>query len=94
MIPDVAPGRHEVTVEKSGYTTTKQEFTLAAGQSLPLSLTAVPGVGGGPTTRRRARGVRDRRHRASPPSGEGTDAWRGPASGSPSSAPSPRPGWR
>jgi hypothetical protein len=37
-IPDVAPGRHEVAVEKSGYTTTKQEFTLAAGQSLPLSL--------------------------------------------------------
>ena len=41
-IPDVAPGRHEVTVEKSGYTTTKQEFTLAAGQSLPLSLTLSP----------------------------------------------------
>ena len=30
------------TVEKSGYTTTKQEFTLAAGQSLPLSLTLSP----------------------------------------------------
>ena len=42
VIPDVAPGRHEVTVEKSGYTTTKQEFTLAAGQSLPLSLTLSP----------------------------------------------------
>jgi len=41
-IPDVAPGRHEVTVEKSGYTTTKQEFTLAAGQSLPLNLTLSP----------------------------------------------------
>jgi hypothetical protein len=37
-IADVAPGRHEVSVEKSGYTTTKQEFTLAAGQSLPLTL--------------------------------------------------------
>jgi hypothetical protein len=37
-VADVAPGQHEVTVEKSGYTTTKQEFTLAAGQSLPLSL--------------------------------------------------------
>ena len=37
-IPDVAPGRHEVSVEKSGYTTAKQEFSLAAGQSLPLSL--------------------------------------------------------
>ncbi len=37
-IADVAPGRHEVAVEKSGYTTAKQEFSLAAGQSLPLSL--------------------------------------------------------
>jgi hypothetical protein len=42
IIADVAPGRHEVAVEKSGYTTTKQEFTLAAGQSLPLSLTLSP----------------------------------------------------
>ena len=42
VISDVAPGRHEVTVEKSGYTTTKQEFTLAAGQTLPLSLTLSP----------------------------------------------------
>ncbi len=37
-IADVAPGHHEVSVEKSGYTTTKQDFTLGAGQSLPLSL--------------------------------------------------------
>jgi hypothetical protein len=37
-IPDVAPGRHEVAVEKTGFTTAKQEFSLAAGQSLPLSL--------------------------------------------------------
>src|SRR5262245_54415098 len=42
VINDVAPGRHEVTVEKSGYTTTRQEFTLAAGQSLPLNLTLSP----------------------------------------------------
>jgi hypothetical protein len=42
VINDVAPGRHEVAVEKSGYTTTKQEFTLAAGQSLPLNLTLSP----------------------------------------------------
>ena len=35
VISDVSPGKHEVSVEKSGYTTTKQEFTLAAGQSLP-----------------------------------------------------------
>jgi hypothetical protein len=37
-VADVAPGRHEISVEKSGYTTTKQDFTLGAGQSLPLSL--------------------------------------------------------
>jgi hypothetical protein len=42
VINDVAPGHHEVAVEKSGYTTTKQEFTLAAGQSLPLNLTLSP----------------------------------------------------
>ncbi|HXJ23223.1 MAG TPA: PEGA domain-containing protein [Polyangia bacterium] len=42
VISDVAPGRHEVSVEKSGYTTTKQEFTLAAGQSLPLMLGLSP----------------------------------------------------
>jgi hypothetical protein len=41
-ISDVAPGQHEVTVEKPGYTTTKQEFTLASGQSLPLSLSLSP----------------------------------------------------
>jgi len=42
VVSDVAPGRHEVAVEKSGYTKTKQEFTLAAGQSLPLTLTLSP----------------------------------------------------
>jgi hypothetical protein len=42
VINDVAPGRHEVSVEKSGYTTTKQEFMLAAGQALPLNLTVSP----------------------------------------------------
>lgn len=42
VVSDVAPGRHEVSVEKSGYTTSKQEFTLAAGQSLPLTLVLNP----------------------------------------------------
>jgi hypothetical protein len=42
VVSDVAPGRHEVAVEKSGYTKTKQEFTLATGQSLPLNLTLSP----------------------------------------------------
>lgn len=42
VINDVAPGRHEVAVEKDGFTTSKQEFTLAAGQSLPLSFTLTP----------------------------------------------------
>jgi hypothetical protein len=42
VINDVSPGHHEVAVEKSGYTNTKQEFTLAAGQSLPLTLSLSP----------------------------------------------------
>jgi hypothetical protein len=42
VISEVSPGKHEVAVEKSGYTTTKQEFTLAAGQSLPLTLDLSP----------------------------------------------------
>jgi hypothetical protein len=42
VITDVSPGRHEVAVEKDGYTTTKQEFSLAAGQSLPLRLALSP----------------------------------------------------
>jgi hypothetical protein len=42
VVPEVAAGRHEVSVEKSGYTNTKQEFTLAAGQSLPLALSLSP----------------------------------------------------
>jgi PEGA domain len=42
VVSDVSPGKHEVSVEKSGYTTTKQEFTLAAGQSLPLTLDLSP----------------------------------------------------
>jgi hypothetical protein len=42
VISDVSPGKHEVSVEKSGYTTTKQEFTLAAGQSLPLTVDLSP----------------------------------------------------
>jgi hypothetical protein len=41
-IADVSPGHHEVAVEKSGYTNTKQDFTLASGQSLPLSLSLSP----------------------------------------------------
>ena len=71
-INDVAPGRHEVAVEKSGYTTTKQEFTLAAGQSLPLSLTLSPGVGRGapPRSPRPSRRATSRR----PGSGDGSDA--------------------
>jgi hypothetical protein len=42
VISDVSPGKHEVSVEKSGYTTTRQDFTLAAGQSLPLTLDLSP----------------------------------------------------
>ncbi|HVV53160.1 MAG TPA: PEGA domain-containing protein [Polyangia bacterium] len=42
VVSDLSPGKHEVAVEKSGYTTTKQDFTLAAGQSLPLTLDLSP----------------------------------------------------
>jgi PEGA domain len=52
VIADVSPGRHEVSIEKSGYTNTTQEFTLASGQSLPLSLALSPvsvEVGAAPT---------------------------------------------
>ncbi len=38
VVSDISPGNHEVAVEKSGYTTTKQDFSLAAGQNLPLTL--------------------------------------------------------
>ncbi|HET6280347.1 MAG TPA: PEGA domain-containing protein, partial [Polyangia bacterium] len=41
-VTDVAVGKHEVSVEKSGFTRTRQEFSLAAGQSLPLSLSLSP----------------------------------------------------
>jgi TolB-like protein len=41
-ISDVAPGKHEVAVEKTGFTKTRQEFTLGAGQSLPLNLSLSP----------------------------------------------------
>jgi hypothetical protein len=42
VVSDISPGNHEVAVEKSGYTTTKQDFTLAAGQNLPLTLDLSP----------------------------------------------------
>ncbi len=38
VLAEVTPGKHEVSVEKSGYSTSKQEFTLAAGQTLPLTV--------------------------------------------------------
>ena len=81
VINDVAPGRHEVAVEKSGYTTTKQEFTLAAGQSLPLNLTLSPVSVEVP----RPEGAQEppKAAAASPEDGDGSD--RSPAPGS---------GWR
>jgi hypothetical protein len=38
-VADVAPGRHQIAAEKQGYATSRQDFTLAAGQNLPLGLT-------------------------------------------------------
>ena len=37
-ISDVAPGKHELLVEKAGHAPAKQEFTLAAGQTVPVNL--------------------------------------------------------
>jgi PEGA domain-containing protein len=42
IVGDIAPGKHDVAVEKDGYTTTRQDFTLSAGQSLPLALILNP----------------------------------------------------
>ena len=39
QIDDVAPGKHEISVEKPGYGITTQQFTVGAGQALPLTLT-------------------------------------------------------
>jgi hypothetical protein len=39
QIDDVAPGKHEIRVEKPGFGVTTQQFTIGAGQALPLTLT-------------------------------------------------------
>jgi PEGA domain len=38
IIPDVAPGSHELVVTKAGLSPAKQQFILAAGQTVPVSL--------------------------------------------------------
>jgi len=54
-IGDVAPGRHEISAEKAGHTTAKQQFMVAANATVPVMLTlqatataagAAPGVSG------------------------------------------------
>ncbi len=64
VVSDISPGNHEVAVEKSGYTTTKQDFSLAAGQNLPLTLDLSPVSVEVP---------RPERTRASPTDGEPSD---------------------
>jgi PEGA domain len=41
-VPDVAPGAHQLVAEKQGYAAAKQDFTLAAGQILPLGIALAP----------------------------------------------------
>jgi hypothetical protein len=43
-VPDVAPGNHEITVQRSGYASNTQQFTMGSAQSLPLrmNLTLLP----------------------------------------------------
>jgi len=43
-INDVAPGKHEIVVQKGGYESRSQQFTMGSGQALPLSLTLTPGA--------------------------------------------------
>jgi hypothetical protein len=79
VISDVAPGRHEVAVEKEGYTTTKQEFSLAAGQSLPLRLALSPlsaDVGNAPAPEETPP-VLVRKPREAPPEGGGQESHTG-----------------
>ncbi len=38
-ITDVAPGKHELVVSKPGYAPGKQQFLLAAGQTVPVNMT-------------------------------------------------------
>lgn len=38
-IPDVAPGKHELSAERSGFATAKQQFMVAAQATVPVTLT-------------------------------------------------------
>jgi hypothetical protein len=40
-VADVAPGKHEIVVQKAGYASATQQFTMAGSQALPLSLTLI-----------------------------------------------------
>jgi hypothetical protein len=37
-VSDVAPGKHEIVVQKQGYESRRQQFTMGTGQALPLNL--------------------------------------------------------
>ena len=41
-LADIAPGKHEITVEKTGYGRISQQFSVAASQALPLTLALQP----------------------------------------------------
>ena len=46
-IGDVAPGKHELSAEKAGHTTAKQQFMVAANTTVPVMLTLQTTAGGG-----------------------------------------------
>lgn len=41
-ISDLATGKHDLVVEKTGHLPTKEQFTVAAGQTVPFNLTLRP----------------------------------------------------
>ncbi|HVR64813.1 MAG TPA: PEGA domain-containing protein, partial [Polyangia bacterium] len=41
-VADVVPGHHQLVAEKQGYAPAKQDFTLAAGEILPLGIALAP----------------------------------------------------
>jgi hypothetical protein len=48
-VPDVAPGRHEISAERAGYATAKQQFLVAAGATAAVQLTMQSGAAPAPT---------------------------------------------
>jgi hypothetical protein len=91
-IGDVAPGRHELSAEKAGHTTAKQQFMVAANATVPVMLTlqatavaaAPPGGSGEDTAPKPTQAVEQVADSAPPPKATGR------APGPPDASPSPQ----